>query len=239
MLLDLLKTDNYIMFNKKLAHTIGLNESIYVNQLLNITGKAIQKEVVFEDGYFKLDRKYIYEQTTLTTQQQLEIDSKLMSINLLTKNFESPDLMKLNLELLANITTNENVELNEKIKESIKRDRSKEKEAKEYYVIQKLCKNIQSGDVKVDDALEGWIKALVMNKGTVILNSTIVETFKRDVFEYSKGNIDVALAVINKATVYLYRECSWAIKKYESDKSLMRNNVKEIATRDSVGKIKF
>ena len=80
MILDLLSTDMYISFNIKLAHRIGLQAAIYLGELLNINKKAIQKEKIIDGNFFKLNRDYIEQRTTLQKQEQKELD-KLYKCN--------------------------------------------------------------------------------------------------------------------------------------------------------------
>ena len=40
MLIDLIRTDNYVSFNVQLAHIVGLHAAIYLSELLNINSKA-------------------------------------------------------------------------------------------------------------------------------------------------------------------------------------------------------
>ena len=44
MLLDLLSTDNLVNYNVKIAQIMGLHTAIYINELINISNKAIKKK---------------------------------------------------------------------------------------------------------------------------------------------------------------------------------------------------
>ena len=103
MLLDLLAEDNFVQYNKKLAHTLGLKEAVYVNQLMNIVYKATTKDKLVNDSFIRLDRQYIYRQTTLSIEDQLKIETKLQRLNVLEKDFEDDDLLKLDIEKLEAI----------------------------------------------------------------------------------------------------------------------------------------
>ena len=82
MLINFLSTDNYNSFNIELAHLIGLQEAIYLNELININQKAVRKNKI-EDNYFLVDRKYIESRTTLNIDEQREIDQALQTCNLI------------------------------------------------------------------------------------------------------------------------------------------------------------
>lgn len=44
---------------------MGLHTAIYVNELINISAKALKKNKLIADKFFLLDRKYITRRTTL------------------------------------------------------------------------------------------------------------------------------------------------------------------------------
>ena len=57
MLIDLLATDNLANYNIKIAQIMGLHTAIYINELINISNKATQKNKLVADKFFILDRK--------------------------------------------------------------------------------------------------------------------------------------------------------------------------------------
>lgn len=239
MLLDLLRTDNYVSFNKKLAHTIGLEQAIYVNQIINIMGKAIKKNKVYNDGYVKVDRNYIFEQTTLTVERQLEIENSLITTFLLLKNFDNPDLVKIDTQLLADITSSDNVKVNEEISKKVTKNTKITKEQKQNIIYEKLKNYIDSGDTTLDQHIDAWLKTIVCDKG-IPLNKEAVLKFQNDVYDYSKGNLQKALGVVDCATTSMYKECQWAINKYEKDNYVkLQSQPKETATKEKLANIEF
>ena len=223
MLLDLLRTDNYVSFNKRLAHIVGLEHSIYLNQIINIMGKAQKKNKVFKDGYIKLDRKYIFEQTTLTIERQLEIDNSLVNIKLLVKDFEDPDLLKIDTQLLADITSNEDVKLNSDLSKMIGKNTKLDKHTKDLILLENFSRYLDTGNEELTKALKGWILSLIENKKPV--NSSIINKFQDDLFNYTQGKLKDALALVNIATLNAYREFSWCIRLYQQEKQLMPKQV--------------
>lgn len=215
MLLDLFSTDNYASFNKKLAHIIGLDESIYVNQLLNIIVKATKKKKVY-DGYINVDRKYIYNQTTLDIESQMKIDSKLNELNILERNFDDPDLIKLDIELLASITSNDDIELINDIKKKMKKDKRLEKEIKEASIIKSMSSAIKCQNQVLYEALVEWIRVIISDKKS-FLTKALVQEFEVKLFNYVKGDLNKALEIVNIATLNGYKDIAWSIKKYEQE----------------------
>ena len=60
----------YVSYNVRLAHILDLPTAVYVSELININRKAIEKEKLKGDGFFKLDRNYIELRTTLKKEEQ-------------------------------------------------------------------------------------------------------------------------------------------------------------------------
>lgn len=235
MLLDLLAEDNFVQFNKKLAHTIGLKEAIYVNQLLNIVYKATNKDKIVENGFIRLDRKYIYKQTTLSIEDQLKIETKLQRLNVLEKDFEDDDLLKIDVEKLASITITEDEDIIKEIQNRTSIGKLKvDKNSRDNNIISNFCNLINTGNEDVDTAYRSWIEACVKTKGN-FLNKDIINKFQLDLYKYSKGDITRAIKVLKVATLYCYRECSWAIKRYEKEKAEEeRTTIKETATKETL-----
>lgn len=103
MFTHILNYSNYLSFNIQLAHIIGLNPAIYCAELINIYCKAQKKNKLIDADYFKVDRKYIFNQTTLSIEDQLKIDANLIKINVLSKHQDDPDVIKIDIQLVASI----------------------------------------------------------------------------------------------------------------------------------------
>jgi len=233
MLLDLLRTDNYVSFNKRLAHIIGLEQSIYVNQIINIMGKAEKKNKIYENGYVKLDRKYIFEQTTLTIERQLELDNSLMNIRLMVKDFEDNDLLKIDTQLLADITTNDDVKVSDNLSQIIKKNTKLDKRTKNLILVENLSKYIDTSNVELDKALREWILALI--EGKKLINSATITKFQDDLFNYTQGKLVDALELVQIATANAYREFSWCVGIFEKNKATkLKNKPKEVATKENL-----
>lgn len=216
MLLDLIEPANQEMFNIKLAHTIGLNAAVYCGELLNIIGQVTRKKKFDENGFFKLNRDYVFQRTTLTVEEQLNIDSALSKINLIKKDLENPDNIKLDITLLGDIIANEDLTISDDLKKRTKLKNSKEaREAKKASITQALKKSITITDKELNTALCGWIDSMAAAK-KLITKECVVE-FQKTMNNYTKGDLDLALRLVQIATINLYRDCAWAINIYEKD----------------------
>lgn len=216
MFLDLLKTDNYISFNKRLAHIIGLKESIYVSQIINIMDKAQKKNKLYDNDFIKLDRNYMYEQTTLTIEEQLKIDEKLMAINLIIRDFDNPDLLKVDIELVISIVSTNDFKAIEKISNKVSANKRVDKKTKMHYVAQNLYRYVNTGNDDLNKAMYKWIDAILDTKGAV-LNSVSINLFITELNQYTRGNLPLALKLVEIGTAFNYRDFTWVAKRYEQD----------------------
>ena len=98
MLLDLLSTDMSVSYNVKLAHRIGLHTSIYVTELINIYRKATQKGKLVDEKYFRVDRDYVELRTTLTKEEQRELDQALKHISVVKISSKNRDTIGIDIE---------------------------------------------------------------------------------------------------------------------------------------------
>ena len=73
-------------YNRKLVKLTNLNTAVYWSELLEIIEQVVRKKKFDDDGYFKLDRKYMEDQTgiqTINLKQSLYLKSSecLSAIN--------------------------------------------------------------------------------------------------------------------------------------------------------------
>ena len=74
MLLDVFDNDNSISVNYRTIQIFGLPTAVYLTELINIYKKATRKNKLVEDGYFKVDRKYVNNVLCLTPEEQIICD---------------------------------------------------------------------------------------------------------------------------------------------------------------------
>lgn len=216
MILDLLRTDNYVSFNKRLAHIIGLEQAIYVNQIINIMGKAEKKDKVYENGFIKLDRHYIFEQTTLSVERQLTLDKGLKEIKLLETDFEDPDLLKVDTQLLADLTSNEDVSINTDFSSILQNNTKLDTRTKNLLRLDNYSRFIDTNNIELTHALKDWIMSLI--EGNKPVNKNIVVKFQDDLFNYTQGKLQDALDLVRIATNHAYNTFSWCTKEFVQQK---------------------
>lgn len=217
MLIDLLCTDNYVSYNVKLAHLLGLNTSIYLTELLNINTKAIAKQKM-TDEFFTVDRKYITLRTTMDISEQKEIENQLLDLGILKKSEIKDNILSLDITRITSILMSNDEKLIEKIKKtSIKSKNTGEgKITKRQAQANNLKQFINCDNQELREAYLDWIDGVYANpKG--FLSKKSIEIFQNTIDDFSKRNLDVALQVISIATVNGYRDATWAINVYKKE----------------------
>lgn len=218
MLTDLMCTDNYAMFNVKVANVMGLHAAVYVNEILNITQKAQQKRKVV-DGYVTIDRDYVQRRTTIFPEEQISIDKKLVGIGVLSVAENNPDHIQLSVDTLANLVAADDANLLKKVTKltTVKTvNSSSTKMSMRQRTIQELKDFIQCSNEELLSAYRDWVDGVYANpKGYLSKRAIIV--FQRDVDDFARGDLDLALKVVEIATVNGYRCAEWAINIFKKD----------------------
>lgn len=218
MLIDLLSMDNYISFNVKVANVLGLNEAVYLSELMNINEKAMRKSTVV-DNFFTLDREYITRRTTLTKEQQLSIDSYFAEIGLLTVDKEHNNNITLNISVLTKIVdadTDEDTitQLKQKTK-AVEKVKSRTKVTKEQQLCEEMKSHIETDNPELYKAYCEWIDAVFLKLHW--MSAKAVKVGQELVDEASGRDLDIALKIVEIATVNGYKDMTWAVKTYKEN----------------------
>lgn len=206
MLFDLISMDMYGNYNIKLAHLIGLKEAIYVSELLNINRKALQKNKL-KEGFFTIDRKYITQRTTLSVEEQVQIEERLKSMMLISKGTDL-NLLCVNTDKLTGLILEENEKIVDAITVAGGRKMSK-REA----IAAALKTNIQTSNQELISAYAEWIDAILTKFGWMSKKAVMEGQARVD--EYSQKDLDVALKILEIATLNGYRDINFAINSFE------------------------
>lgn len=217
MLIELLSTSNYVSYNVKLAEILGLHSAIYLSELMSINDKAIRKQKLDNDNHFKLKREYITSRTTFDEKEQLEIEKQLLKLEILKKG-ETEDDLSLNIPMLTTIMMSTDDSLIDDIHKIIKGKKSGRKRTKDEVINDKLKDAIETTNEELREAYCGWIDAVVAKQGH--FSKAAITYAQETIDDFSKRNLDVALALLKIATVHSYRDINWAINLYNK-----QNNV--------------
>ena len=220
MLIELLSTSNYVSFNIKLANLLGLQTAIYISEIMNVNDKAIRKDKISESS-FSLDRDYITKRTTISVDEQLEIDKNLIKLGIVEKPNEDVNCLVLNINILTALLMSSDEELLENVEHLSKLKTKKSKTTKADAIRQNLKTNIVTTNVELIEAYSDWIDAVYakqgwMSKKAVTIGQGVVDNF-------SNRDLDVALTIISIAAMHGYVDMQWAINKYVEQHKLKRD----------------
>lgn len=217
MLIDLLDSSNYIMVNRDAIRILGLNTAVYCAELLNIYKKAMNKDKVFNQTYFVVDRDYIAKRTSIDIEEQLKCDANLAKVKIITTDKDNPDMICLDVEVFASILSSEDVKLLDHVSDKVKVANPKGvKKAQRDRIINELKNNIECNDIDILFAIKGWIDAIMADQSKC-LSTVQVRLFKDTLDDYCNGDKKAALDIINLAAVHQYVDCQWAINLYARD----------------------
>lgn len=211
MLIDLLSMSNYVHFNVKLAHILGLNSSIYLSQIMDINEKAIRKEKT-DKNFFTIDREYITKRTTITEKEQKEIENNLIKIGVLERSTGNADTILLNITVLTSILMSPDEEL---VRDISSISKPKQKRTKAEAIKDTLKQNIVTTNIELRTAYFSWIDAVYEKDGFMTKSAVVAAQARID--EFSNRNLDVALKVLEIASINGYRDITWAINTYNKD----------------------
>lgn len=237
MLVNLLASSNMGTYNITIAHIFGLQSAIYINELINITEKAFRKNKV-DEGFICLDREYITQRTTLSVEEQLDIDKKLIEIGILQKS-ESGNL-NLNLLELSNIMMCDEETLNANIEQIMKRVKKATKKTKEEAITEKLHAYISTQNAELRVEYYKWIDAVIQKEGW--MSASAVSCGELIVDNFSNHNLDTALTLVRIASINGYRDMQWAVNNFNQNYQLRyisnTEKVTSLLNSDEVSKAK-
>ena len=217
MLLDVLNSTSYLLINKNAVKLFGLDTAVYLSEIVNIYYKATRKNKLVNNTYFKLDRKYVSDMTTIGLEDQLKMDINLHKINLITKSDEDPNIISIDINLYLSLIASEDVKIIGDIKKRINVKNPKGTKATQKQIIRNNLKNgIVCSNYELLTALRNWVDAICENPNNY-LSKKSVELFQTTLNNYAKGDLDTALSIVNIAISQGYKCCDWAINVWEKD----------------------
>ena len=211
MLIELLSSSNYVNFNIKIAQILGLKPAIYLSQIMDINEKAIRKNKI-DNNYFTIDRKYVESRTTLTKDEQVSIEKDLLDIGILQKDSEKKNAVSLNITVLTSIIMTPDEDL---LKDISSLSKGKKKRTKSEVIEENLKDNILTTNIELRDAYYEWIESVLMKKGMMTKAAVIHAQPTLD--KFCDRNLDVALKVLEIASIHGYEDINWAINTYNKD----------------------
>ena len=236
MLIDIFNQDNSITINYKAITLFGLNTAAYLTLLISIYRKATRKNKLDND-FFKLDRSYIQELLGMSVEEQLVCDGNLLKLSIIRKSPDDPNKIKVDLKLYLSLLNDEDLKLIDEVRKSMKVTRPKGlKQSQRQIQINNLKNCIQCSNYELLTALRDWVDGVYANpKG--FLSKASIKVFQDTLNNYTKGDLDLALRIVQIATVNGCRDCNWAINSYEKEskpRQVVRVTEQEVASKDNL-----
>ena len=200
MLIDLLNSANYMMISRNAVKILGLECAAYCSELLYIYEKAYNKKKMTYEGFFKVDRSYIDDRTSIPAARQLELDQKLVELKIISIDQDNKDIIKIGIEQYASIIASQDVKLLDTVEDIVKSKKSdsvnnKAKAMKQY---------ITASDKKELKLLNDWLDTIFATKHA--LYKTQIEAFVNTLHEFT-DDLEARYEIIKIATIQSYVDC--------------------------------
>lgn len=233
MFLELVSTDNQVSYNIKTAHLFGLEAAVYLTELLNIYAKATSKNKLDENGYFKLQRSYVTQRTTLTDRRQLELDTMLHDAGILQIKATDVDSLKVDVEVYASLLTSQESQVLKALKDLVpKKTRAEKKQEKLDGIVEGLKRSVRCSNEELRQLYYDWIDSIYQRPGGFLSKGTI-KIFEDRINQYTQGDLDLALDLLKLAVIKAYKNADWVINLYQQDRSCLRTT-REAAPAEEV-----
>lgn len=210
---DVLSAASYGRFNRKLAKMTNLQTAVYWSELLDIITRVVKKKKFDSEGYFKVDRRYIEDQTGISKEDQLQSDSILSELDVLEVSIIDENSIRVRLSTMEKLLISDAVTVVENAKKKVSKiEKRSAAEGKKIGIINRLKSNLL--ELEPNDSVRsmyaGWID-VVYDKG--ICKRSQLEIFINDINKYT-DNPNIKIEIIKIATTLGYRNAEWAINKF-------------------------
>lgn len=234
MLINIYQSEeNYGSFNTKCAKIFGLECAVYLQQVISILDKVVRKNKFVDGNFFKVDRKYIKERTTLDKTAQKNQEKILKKINVIQE--KDDDIISLDLNLLTSILMEEDKDEISRLTQICKNNSKEIKDGeKREAIIANLKSSIVCSDNTLLNKLQDWVEVCMREK---YLNSATVRQFQLELDNYARGDLDIALAITDIAIKRVYTQCQWCINIFEREHPQMLSyRQQQVATANTIVK---
>lgn len=216
--LDIMSKDSYGCYNRTLAKKLGLNVSVYISEIMEISSQVLRKNKFDSEGFWKLNRKYLEERTTLSLEEQDTCELILESLGILDRKGKNTVRFKLNK--LFDIVLNDSfpeIQVLEK----------KPKLSKQEIIILNLKKGISEveTDPELIKAYEDWVDVVY---GRVHTKKQI-QTFIEDINKFSSAKFQ-KLEIINICMKNNYVDAEWGFNRITGGKTAQTLSPQKIST---------
>lgn len=219
--INAISPDAYGQYNRTLARQLGLQTAVYVSEILAISSQVYKKGKFSADGFWKLDRKYLEDRTTLSPEQQESAETILGTLEILDK--QGKNQLRFRLDKLFNILSGDITISEEQLSAiSVKKPTLTKKEV----ILFSLKKCINEPDPDLHSAYENWLD-VVYEKG--VCKKVQIESFINDINNYTTDKA-VKLDILKVATQGGYKVAEWCFTKTKTGKTCATLPTQKIST---------
>lgn len=188
----------------------GLTPAIVLGQMIEQYNDALEKNLVLESTWFRLNNRTILSRTGLITSYQDSIIKSFIKAGVISKR-------TYNREVYYQIN-----DLTKKYDGFVLETKEDTQNKKRLYFINKLKNCVQTTNEELSKAYFEWIEEVYNKKN--YLSVKAVSEAQSVIDEYANHDLDVALELLNIATVSTYADMHWAIIAYERFHKIYKNS---------------
>ena len=217
-------SNSYMIYNKKLALRLGINQAIYLSYALNFV----------KDDRCILPMKDMLNNTGLSEKEVKDIESKLLITGCIIENNSNNSEINILIDFqkIFSIINEDNKATLNKIKNITKNVSTGKLTVRQKQCID-LKNKLQCSNEELLEAYCDWIDGVYANpKG--FLSTRSIAIFQKTIDEFAKGDLDLVLKLIDIATVNGYRDATWAINLFNKDYAAKWNKEHPSINRSSI-----
>lgn len=212
MYIDLLDSKNYVLYNLTLAQKLGIYPAIVLSKLIALKSTDNKLDIDFAE---------------LLNSTAVDLDNLQICIDLFIKlkildNYKQIEdksfTANFNEDLILAVISEDQPKVVNDLKSIVKAvNKSKNgKMSQRQRRFMELKNKLQCPNEELLQAYRNWIDGVYENpKG--FLSPSAIAIFQKTVDEFAKGDLDLALKIIEIATVGGYRDATWAINVFNKD----------------------
>lgn len=210
---DVLSSDSYGSYNIKLAKLAGLQTAVYWGCILNVISKVVKKKTYDQSGCFKLDRKYVENQTTLTEAEQGLCDKALERLEVVKVDPADNNRIYVDQEKLFLILINDDQTVLKSVGKATKVSRMDKAAGKREGIINRLKSRVNEPDPELFE-LYGKLIETCYDRG--MTQNAQIDLFQQEINEYTsdqKVKVDLLTIGISRG----YKVFEWCKSIYEKE----------------------
>lgn len=228
---DIMSTDNNMTINRTAAKMFGLTTAVYISELCNILVKVRAKKTYDQSGFFKLDRRYVKERTTLGSAEQREAEQILVNAGCMMKRDDPENCICVDMQALVGLITGCDVKDMKLVVSAAKEDmKAKKQESrteaaakKKEAIVANMMRVANEESDLVKQALENWImQMLKVGRGKFTL-----ETFKIGISVISKYSDSDKKKILDTAVANGWSNLEWIVNSMSKSGQLKPRSTKE------------